>query len=69
MKKKFTNRSRTRKGILKFKPNRDYVAEATEYFLNHGGQITFLDYEKKSEYTIYVDSVSVSSEVDEFLMG
>ena len=64
------NRSKTRKGVLKFNPTRDYIEQATSEYFANGGQITFLSYKKESEYSVFInDTHSVSRESDEFLLG
>ncbi len=67
--KKALASKRSRKGMKSFNPNREYLEQAVEDYMNKGGKITRIvevddaDYEQLATHREYV------SPADDFLLG
>ncbi|MCP4756046.1 MAG: hypothetical protein GY866_34730 [Proteobacteria bacterium] len=68
MKNTFRNKRRGRKKSTSFKPNHQFIVEATEEFLKKGGRIDHLQPDEESFKNSWGIN-DVSSEVDDFLIG
>ncbi len=67
MKKRIGRRRRFSKKSVKFNPNRNYVQNAVEEYLNKGGEITKIELDESS----YKDFLALkdAASVDRFLAG
>jgi len=68
MKTGFVNKRRSRKGSISFNPNRQFIAEAVQEYLEKGGKINQLKPDENTLKNSWMIS-DLSSEVDEFLIG
>ncbi len=59
---------RGRRKTVSFNPNRQYVSESVQEFLNKGGKITRIKSIERS-YTDFVALTDSQASVDDFLMG
>lgn len=66
--KKSINRKVTRKGGIKFIPNRDFLNKAVADYLAHGGKITHIEIDEKT-YQDFVATPESPNLVDDFLAG
>lgn len=68
MKKKFVSKRRSRKGSVSFNPNRQYIEQAVQAYLNDGGRIDHLEVDEKAfEQSLLIRDAG--TEVDDFLNG
>jgi len=68
MKKQFVSKRRYRKGSISFNPNRQFIEDAVEAYLQKGGTINQIEVDEESFEKSWMIN-DVSTEVDAFLNG
>lgn len=66
--KKFINKRRFKKGLVKFKPSSEFLQQAVNEYLANGGKITKLVFDEKS-FKDFIATNESPTAVDEFLNG